>query len=398
MEKDMDTVTLWMANVDGVAPKQDKVWARAFASGAEVVMLAETHLQDVNGLGRAARFAGFPACITSSLNQKSCGVAICGPQNLREDPWRWPPGLLGRVVSGILHGRLAQTLIIMTYFNVADEAARTEMANQVAERIARAGLPVIVAGDFNEEPHGRPLESLEAMCDYCHETVGYEYLSTPTRCIDYFMSNGVAVQEVCTEPEVTFPHCAVRCKVELPSSGSYATYRKAETIVPPEDWPQRWRDAWTCQAQDFQHCLEQGEVVRAWDMWCSTLESSAGVRSPSRHLGTQLVRREMVHKGPDGSRQTCVERRLYRILRRLRQRREAGPTMELDRSIRRSLRALVREDVVSGDPEDYDNMEKAIFDKLYEVAESVKKSRIAKWREDVAGGNLRSIHRSLAKQ
>ncbi len=188
--------------------------------------------------------------------------------------------------------------------------------------------------------------------------VDVEYLSTETRCIDFFMTSQLAVLDVSVEQAVTEPHRSVRCRVELPSPGTFLSIEKAEAIVAPADWDDRWSAEWTAEKkQSYHRMLDDGDVVGAWNSWCTSLESSAGVADPIRHMGTRLRRKEMVHRGPDGQHQPVVERRLHRILRRLRQREETGPARGADRAIRRSLHALIREQVVLDvDPDDWGAM------------------------------------------
>ena len=395
-------VTAWMSNVSGLksAEKQACIWAQAMAASADLVMLAESHLAPLHGFDKAARAAGFPVCLSSSLGTTRCGVVICGPSHLRADPWVWPDKWRGRVVSGVLHGRARQTLVIHAYFDVDSELERADLAAGIAERIAVASLPTIFGADFNAQPHELALDSLEVLCDYAHELVDVEYLSTATKCIDFFLTSQLTVVDVSAEQAVTEPHRSVRCRVELPSPGTFPTVVKAKAIVVPDDWEDRWLAERTPERkQSYDRMLGDGDVVGAWNCWCSSLESAAGVAEPTRHLGTRLVRKEMVHRGPDGQRQPVVERRLHRILRRLRQREETGPARGVDRAIRRSLHALVQEQVVvDTDPDDWGAMRNAIYDKLGSLAVEVVKQRVASWREGVAGGNLRSIHRSLARE
>ena len=159
-------LVMWMANGDGITSKLPRVWAAARAAEASVVCVVETHIDDDRGLRRDAKENGFAACLTSSRCRRSCGVALCGPEHLRADPHRWGKEWQGRIVSGILHTKKAEILVVGAYFDVDDADARGRMAQEIADRRAlarrQAAQEKLAAAEKEAEKLAARLQALEA--------------------------------------------------------------------------------------------------------------------------------------------------------------------------------------------------------------------------------------------
>lgn len=149
-----DGLTICSCNVNGLKhgkTKWDKVRGQAAAAKACLIILTETHMtaEIARNFDRTTRSSGFASNISSHGTINSRGVAILGPADLKRDPWEWPADLQGRVASGIMHAEGADVLIVGVYLSCESQDAREQQMRYIAERVAAADMPAIVAGDFN---------------------------------------------------------------------------------------------------------------------------------------------------------------------------------------------------------------------------------------------------------
>ncbi|CAK0813607.1 unnamed protein product, partial [Prorocentrum cordatum] len=416
---------VWSCNVNGLKDqgpdrcqqgsvntgKWDRVLGQLAEHRAQVCALQETHMDTFSSrrFVAQARAGGFDSCYTSAGTNSSAGVALLGPPELREDPWAWGGRHQGRVVSGILSVRgQADVLIVVVYGDVNSQDNRASLYDDVAARAAQAGLPTIVVGDFNCEPYDSELFAFRDM-NYCHEMLDIQDITTHgERLLDFACLQQLEAQTFATDTAIS-DHDAIVFELWRELRTQVQTVVKFDELNPPlatEDWDETFSQTMDKRRDEWDGAAARQDVEAMWALWCDMLEDSAGVpgnRHRRKH-GTVLKRWERVCKGPDGQRQTVVERRLHRLLRRVHHALE-GPRagsdgLSLFGNIRSGVQSLVDDGVLgegtAADGEDLAALRTTILAKLQQLAEENRQRRLAAWRERQQAGDLKANFRYVA--
>ena len=288
---------------------------------ADLVAISETHhaQRQADRFARAAAGAGWPGYFCNPGTGRALGTAILGPKVLREDPFDWPDCLRGRISSSVLPCGTMDILVISVYLPVGTGAAlqqREQCISAIANRIALADLPCLVAGDWNCSPHSPELAPLSSMCSYAQELVGVEYKSTKDHCIDFCLVKNLTVQQVAVDLLIS-DHRAVFVQCHLPSNLQYDALRRFPNLTTDAAaWQTAWETTWPSWVASWAEAKQNNDVETMWRVWSSALELAGGIQSPQRHFGTVVEKIRLVWKGPTGSRMNCRQRRLHRVWRR----------------------------------------------------------------------------------